>query len=352
MAEFGLDFGENYIKVVEVEKKDFLIEVKKIAFSENPFNIYVTDSEQDLKKVADSIKKLIKDAGIKKKDVNIVIPDTHSYSQIIEMPLMTEKELSTAIKYHADQFIPIPIDKVGMDIEVLLVDEQAKKNTIMLVASPNTIINKVTDLAEIAGLTPNSIENEASSIIRFFFETLKFNQAQVSTKTGEKQNGEIVMIINFGISTSSIYLLDMSKKMPLNIHNFTLGLDILIKDIKANYNISSADVRKIFAAVGFSKNNPSLDLDKILSAPVSEFVSEIERFVTASKSKFNINIDKTFLIGEGFGILSFDQKLSTSLSMPIQLFNPFSYLIKNPLTESFRNNLALFIAAAGACLRG
>lgn len=339
---FGLDIGEKIIKIAQVEPKGDLLEAKAFSFVENLANIYAADTEADLKNSAGLIDKMLKDTNIKKTSVNVVIPDSQSYSQIIEMPELTEKELISAIRYQADQFIPIPIDKVSLDIEIIDHDKQNKKMLILLVAAPNAIIDKVTTITEMAGLEPESIENEASATLRLI--------SFVRAKNQPPEEGGIIFI-NFGYSSTSLYFVSKKNYLPLQTHNFTLGLDIFIKDVASNLNLETLEVKKLLEAIGFSDQKNEYNIDKVLSSPFDELISKIEKFIVAVKSKFNLPVNKLYLMGEGLKINSLDKKLSTTLGINIELLELYSLFSKNNIVDFFKNDLSLLVPSIGASLR-
>lgn len=346
-AAFALDLGEKYIKIADVEKKKDKYLATSIAYNELKTNIYTTGAIIEYEKIASQLQTLIKDAGIKKKNVNIVIPDGKSYSQILEMPILTEKELISAIKYQADQFIPLPIDKLGLDLQILNEDKINKKLKILLVAAENSIIDKITKIVEMSGLMPEKIENEASSALRLISEFFL-----------NKKNEQILtLFINFGYQSTSLYLFNPITNLPLAIYNFALGCNIFTKDIAVNYNLKQEDINQLLETVGFSdqaelgsNQSSSYDLSATLSAPFKEFVSELERFITSAKNKFNNNIDNIFIFGEGFKINSFEKKLSNSLGVEVKIFDMYPYLIKNNVTDFIKSDLPLFIPSIGANL--
>src|SRR3989338_1652765 len=100
---------------------------------------------------------------VEKKRLNIVIPDGFTYSQIIKMPRLKEKELLSAIRYQADQFIPMPIDETSLDLEILYEDKVSNNSLVLIIAAPQKLIDRVQNLSEQEGLYPEAIENELSA---------------------------------------------------------------------------------------------------------------------------------------------------------------------------------------------
>lgn len=340
----NLHIGESYITISDGEKRKNGYWAHSLALKENTVNVYTSDDSKAVESTAVLIQQLLKDANIKKKEVNVVISDSHSYSQIIEMPMLTEKELFSLIRYQADQFIPIPIDKVSLDIEVLYENKQTKKTALLLVACSSSVLDRVTTAVEIAGLVPSAVENEASAIFRLMSDIDSMKKAQPAPSAA-------TLLINFGCSSTSLYLYNQAAGVPLQIHNFALGYNIFIKDIKANYNMVDKSARELLDTIGFSSQQSSYNLASVLSSPYALFVSEIERFILSVKGKFNIQIAAVFFFGEGNRIASLDKKLSASLGTAISIFTLSDYFIKNNTVDFFKNNLFLFAPAVGASLR-
>jgi len=135
---FCLDIGENLIKVVDAKSAPNRLEVQSMGFAEGELNFFSSDVEKTNESQTSKIEKLISSLKISKKNVAIVIPDSVTYSQILEMPKLNEKELISAIKYQADQFIPMPIDETNIDLEILSENEKESKLLVLMVAAPKS----------------------------------------------------------------------------------------------------------------------------------------------------------------------------------------------------------------------
>ena len=339
-----MTIGDKYISIGDIVKQGAQYRFNTFGFQENLVPFFHSDAPQAIDTTSQLIQKLMQDAGIRKKAVNIVIPDTYSYSQIIEMPILTEKELLSAIKYQADQFIPLPIDQVNLDIDVLYENKKTKKVSLLLVASPLSILDKVIAVVETSGLAPSVIENEGSAVFRFITD---INDVQHS----QNEEFPLILFINMGYSSTSFYLYNRQLNIVLQIHNFSLGYTIFLKDIQANLNTSDTDTKKLLESMGFSEQQTSYNIGKILSSPLSTIVAEIERFIVSSKSRFNAPIVSAMLLGEGSGILSLDTKLSSSIGIPVTRFDISQYCVKNNVSDFFKDSISLFIPTIGASIR-
>lgn len=346
---FSIEIGERYITVSDTDKKAKKYRSHSLALAEHPANIYLTEKNEDLESMSSLIQRLVKDAGINKKSADIVVPDTYCYSQIFELPALTEKELISSIKYQADQFIPIPMEEACLDLEILSEDKKNKKISVLLVASSNSIIEKLATLIEKAGFMPNSIENECSSVLRLITD-------MVITEINNKKPNILLqsissLFVNFGYSSTSLYLFNLGVNLPLQLHNFPLGFNIFLKDAVSNFDKPDAEIKKLLETIGFSNQQSAYNLTNVLSSPYNLMVSEIEKFIISAKAKYNISVKNLFIFGEGLRIQSIDKKLSASLGLPVNILDLSPFFIKNNMVDFFKNNLFLFIPSIGANLR-
>lgn len=169
----GIDIGTNILKIVELKKEKERIKLENygLAFPLIESNVkdFKTSALSD-KELADLIKQVLKDAKIKIRRAIISLPIVSSFSVLIDLPFLSEKELSAAIPFEARKYIPIPIEEVILDWSVI---RKTKKKTegedklqVLVVAVPNEIINKYAQVAKLAGLDVLSFEQEAFSLSR------------------------------------------------------------------------------------------------------------------------------------------------------------------------------------------
>lgn len=329
---FSLEITDNAIKIFDgdIGQKD--IDVKNIALVDLPFSFFSSDLPNVSQKVADIVKNTLTALKITKKKANIIIPDTYTYSQIFEMPILNEKELISAIKYQADQFIPLPIDEINIDLEVINNDEKNKKLSVLVVAAPKKLIDKIEELVEFSSLIPNRLENQLSAFGRFI-EKFAFFFSKI--------NSSKIAFINLGFTNSSIYLFDQSKSLIYKIHSFNLGFNLFIKELKINTLFDDNKIKEILQSFSPGTKNP-VDVELILSPLIKQFIFEIKKIVLPEMN--------LFLIGESFRFPALPSIFAKSLNASISLFNPSSLLKPNPQIENYRNSLSLFISTFGGLI--
>ncbi|MBI5465097.1 type IV pilus assembly protein PilM [Candidatus Gottesmanbacteria bacterium] len=164
----GLDIGSQTIKLVELAPKDKGYWLQAAGIAPTPPKGFASDAQPDLEAVSVAIKKLVLDNRVANRQVNASLPESQIFTRVIEMPPLTETELASAIKWEAEQYVPMPLAEVKMDFAILTTPKKGEegKMEVLLVAAPLTLISKYKKILEMAGLTPVSLESEIIAISR------------------------------------------------------------------------------------------------------------------------------------------------------------------------------------------
>lgn len=336
---FTLDIDEKFTKVVDAEKTGEVLDIKAIGKTETPEFFYNSNLEKTVELEVIQIKKLIETLNITKKNVNLIIPDALTYSQIISMPLLNEKELITAIKYQADQFIPMPIEETNIDIEVIEENQKEKKVLLLIVAAPKKIIERIQTTAEMAGLNPESIENELSSNSRF---VNSFNKSILSQYQVSKDRG--IIIVNFDENSSSLAYFSPEQLIIKESHHLSIGYNLFLKEAQVNTDTDIKKTEEIFRSYN-SENPSSYPIEKIVQPLARELANELKIFTSKYISSTILFTNKIVLFP------SLVTSLSKELSFPVNIFNPYFLIKKSQLIETYKNELPIFIPGIGGNLR-
>ena len=351
MADFfSLDVGETQIRIADVKKKGKLFEAEHLALIDIDPLFYRTDSEAMIEKTASTLSKTFEQIKFKKKEANVIIPDSYSYNQFIEMPKLNEKELISAIRYQADQFIPMPLDEVNLDIEVVNEDTKAKKMLVFLSAAPKAIVEKVKKLLEYAGLFPESIEPETSAIGRATSEIFKKDSKMTSSPTGQSPVSQGLVFLNMNPSSTSVYYFDQSLGLLIYSHNFSIGYNLFLKEIQVNLNVDPAKAHELLKSFGLSQS-ASYHLETILGPGLKDFLTEIDRTIKEITTKYKSQISTIYCLNDTLKFHSLENLIGKFFAIPASVFDPYTYFVKNNMGDFFKNDLSYFLAAVGGALR-
>lgn len=334
---FSIELGEYYIKIADVTKKSDFFEVSGLALIPTDKAIFATDIARTLEDQGKKIARKLEELKISKKNVNVILPDSLSYNQVIEMPRLNERELKSAIKYQADQFIPMPIDEVSLDVEILYEFEVEKKILALISAAPKKIIEKVQSVIEYAGLVPNSIEPEISASGRFMAEVYK--------KTDEINNrGQL--FINIGYGGTSLYYYNDHLKLITQAHSFNIGYELFVKEIELNLNVDEGKAIELLAQLESSPN-----LQGILGVVIKSFLTELQRFSALLSGKYQYSIESIFLFNEVVRIPYLRKVVEEFFKTPITVYDLTSLTKKGANVDAVKDKLSYFLSVFGGNLR-
>ncbi|MDO8451440.1 MAG: type IV pilus assembly protein PilM [bacterium] len=195
-TSLGLDIGSKSIKLIELGKDKGKIQLLAAGSTPTPQKSPgTTGTQEDTASYASSIKKLIRDAGVRSRSVFLALPESQVFTRVIQMPALSERELASALRWEAEQYIPLPLTQVNMDFSVLRDAKETGTNTmdILLVASPKSLLEKYLGYVELAGLNALGVETEIIAISRAL--------------TASSKNVKTVMLFSFGAQTSDLAIL-------------------------------------------------------------------------------------------------------------------------------------------------
>lgn len=197
-ACMGIDVGTNILKIVELKKEKERLMLGNYGIATPVLKEGSTGfktSALSAKDLADLIKQVLKEAQIKTKHAVISLPILSSFSILIDLPLLPEKELIVAIPFEARKYIPVPIEEVTLDWSIIKVNgAKTEKLQVMVVAVPNEIIGKYTEVAKLANLNVLNFEQEAFSLSR----SLIGNDPKIYLMLDVGKKGSSIIIIDNG----------------------------------------------------------------------------------------------------------------------------------------------------------
>src|SRR3989344_2256900 len=209
----GLDIGTKTIKVVELGQEGGKFVLKAagaVGYKGTPIDIKLQD-EKEMANIAASIKKLFNDARVSSRSVSIALPETQVFTRLLKFPLLNDQEIASAVKWEAEEYIPIPIKDAVVEHQVIERQETGNppQALILLTAVLRELVEKYVQVLNLAGLNVSSIETELMSMVRSL-----------------SVPGATVMIIDFGAKSTDIAIakdeqLYFSRSIPTAGDAFT-----------------------------------------------------------------------------------------------------------------------------------
>ena len=115
----GLDIGSGFIKLIEVDHSGDQPEVTRIAIRPLLPDAIVEGEVMDPGLVADTVRDLVADIGLKGEDVITAVGGHDVIIKKIEMDRMKETDAKEVIRWEAEQHVPFDIRSVELNFQIL-----------------------------------------------------------------------------------------------------------------------------------------------------------------------------------------------------------------------------------------
>lgn len=165
----GLDIGSQTIKIIELsgDKNKYLKSAGAVSLS-SEIDIANLKDEKTMANLAQAIKKLASDAKIGGKQVAVSIPESKVFTRILKFPLLTDQEIASAVKWEAEEYIPIPIEEAVIEHQIIERRETSSppQVLVLLIAAPKVLVENYIKIVELAGFDVEAAENSLMALSR------------------------------------------------------------------------------------------------------------------------------------------------------------------------------------------
>ena len=119
----GLDIGTSAVKIVELEASRGSYQLKNFGMTFLPKETIVNGVFKNAAALVNAITSLTENLKTKTKYVATSVSGHPVIIKKINIPSMTEEELTESIQWEAEQYIPFDLEEVNIDFQILGVNE-------------------------------------------------------------------------------------------------------------------------------------------------------------------------------------------------------------------------------------
>lgn len=306
MDFFGLDIGSYSLKAAQVRRdKSGLLRLVALGRAPTPIKNMASEADSDLAEVASGIKKLLQESKISSDKVVFALPESEVATVTKTFPKMSEDELSAAIKFEAEAFVPFPLNQANLDFQIVSSNE--KEMEVMVVAAPQSVVNKYLKVISLAGLEAIAIETEAVALARSIVPS--DSPPCLVVDFGAKTCDLAAVWHEAVIFTRSISTAGEAFTRALSL---TLGLEAQqAEEYKRNFGLTSDFEGKI---------------QKSLLPLLDAVASEMSKAIQFSKQEKGADIARVFLSGGTAGLPAMAVNLAERLGIEVVVADPFGKL--------------------------
>ncbi len=164
----GLDIDPGGITAAEV-RVNGRIGIERAAVAPLEPGIVRDGEITDVAGLAETLRGLYRDNRGLGKQVRIGVANQKIVVRVIELPpIIDEKELDAAVRFHAQDQLPMPLDQAVIDYQRLdmVEGDSGPRQRVLLVAARRDMIERVLSAVRSAGLRPAGVDLSAFAMIR------------------------------------------------------------------------------------------------------------------------------------------------------------------------------------------
>jgi type IV pilus assembly protein PilM len=307
----GLDISTSSIKVAEVNYPRGEPVLTNLGMVHLPEGVIRDGEVEDGVSLAEALKELWGQVGIKEKNVILGIANQKVIVRPVEIPYMEKEELESALRFQVQEFIPIPIDDAILDFDIIeefMTAEEERMLTVLLVAAHKEMIQSFIEVLGAAGLSPNAIDLKAFALPRSLIP--------LDILRAGYEEREAVCLVNVGAGITNITIL--KDNIPRFARFLLRGGDDFTQALVNRLDLEMEEAEEIRCG---RLVNP--EAQEILKQEIFSFVGEIRRsidyYIAQTQERA---FEKIVLSGSGSMTLNLAQEMNRGLRLPVEPGRP------------------------------
>lgn len=333
---FGLDIGFSSLKIMQIERAGKKRVVSGYGVTNFDAGAIVDGVIKDPEAVAKAAYELFTKnivGDITSHRAVIALPAVRTFNRTMQLPKLNRKELSEAIQLEAEQYIPMPLDSLYLDYEVI--NRTAEGVELLVVATPKAIVDSYITLLRLLGLEAAAIETTISSGIRLFVQA---EDSSVPT-----------VLIDFGSVSSDISIYDQTLVVTGTVPGGGDSFTTLIAD---TLNVTKPEAHVIKTKYGLGVSKKQKEINDSLSPLLEQHLKEIRRMIRyyEERTSGGRKIEQVVTLGGGANMPGLSEHLTNQLRLPVRMCNPWQKLDFGGLQPPSSIEKTMYVTVAGLAL--
>lgn len=341
MPVIGLDLGNNHFRAAELNTEKGRTILKRFgSYDKSDLNLF-SDDANDLKLYSDNLRHFITETGFNTTNVIVSLPEAEVFTSVISVPAMETKDLSSSIRFEAEQYIPLPMDQVKFDFQILDKDiNDQNKMEILLVAAKNQVLTKYVNVVKKAGLTVVGIEPETLAIQR------------VLASNPNNPNASIIVNIT---STSTLVIISYRGAVRFT-RSIGIGGIEFTKAVQQSLNLDYSQAEEYKKTYGLDSAQVEGKVYNAIKPVFDRILAEINRSKIFYTSRYpSVNMDKVIISGGTALMPGLLYYIANNFDLEVELANPWRNIQLSSSIEDKKEYLLnkgpVFVTPVGLALK-
>lgn len=210
----GMDVDRGAIKAVQITGAAEGYVLQHVGYHRLPEGVILDGEVVDVETLAAEIREFWDLHSFKGKSVALGVAGRSVIVRFVDFPRLSPEDLDSAMSFHAEEHIPMPLDEVVLDHVVLGPSgENPEEDRVLLVAAHRDLIGGYTRAVRSGGLKPAGIDVKALSLAR-------------STLPADARDDETVLLLDIGTELSNLAVIQngmptLTQFVPLGFVDFS-----------------------------------------------------------------------------------------------------------------------------------
>ncbi|KKT31840.1 MAG: type IV pilus assembly protein PilM, nonfunctional [Microgenomates group bacterium GW2011_GWF2_45_18] len=334
----GLDVGTYSIKTVALRQQKNAFIVERASMIANPLGLVIPSQQADRDRFVELLKHMIKDQTIPSGEVHVGLPEAFVSTKIVEMPHLSDQELSSAVGWQAEQYIPIPADDLQLEYQVLYrppKNDPSQKMRVLMIGVSKTFVTSYVDLFYQAGLDVRSLGTQTMSIFRL----ANLDHTLPTT-----------LIVNIGATTTDMVVVH-NHELAFT-YSYPNGGAVLSRAIERGLGLSASQAEEYKRTYGMDETQLEGKIKQAMMPIFQPFMNEMQKAMQYFSGSFKgATVQKILVAGGGSAMNSISAILAEQFQVEIAPFIP-SQMVFAPTVKVLPADIPSYVVSFGYALEG
>jgi type IV pilus assembly protein PilM len=346
-AVVGLDIGTDHIRLAQLKPQGSAFLLQRYGVVSLPMGSVVEGEVVDPDAVGMAIRDLMRASGVRAgASVAVGVSNQKVVVRLIDLPYMEKSELTGAIQYQAQDYIPIPVEEAILDFQIIgdyMTPADEHMMEVLLVAAQRDMIDEMVLAVDRSGLKLHEIDVTSFAVVRALMGVSE-------NILPEEADGEATGIIQMSAGITNIVVVE--KGVPRFTRVSALAANDLTQAVATALSITFAEAEDLKLRVGLpsvedagegqAATASDIDPERVrgtqeaLEREVSKFIAEVRRsldYYLTQTSQVRA-IKKVLLTGSGAQLRNLDSYVARGLSATVELADASRWIQVPPQLQS------------------
>jgi len=309
----GLDIGSSAVKAVVLKRGRGGWSLVAAGEAPLPDGSVTNGSATEPTAVSEAVSGLFDTLRLKRALVATALSGHAVIVKRLALPAMSQAELTEAIPWEAEQYIPFDLSEVQLDYQVVNSGTESAKNSldVLLVAAKRDRIDDRASVVAQTGRRPVIMDIEA------------FALANAYQMNYPERNDPLSVLVHVGRSLTLVCLLE--KGQPVFTRDIAIGgqlhLDAIVRELGPNGDELSA--RRILHGQYPANVGPE-QVSSVLRQASQQLVLEVRNTIDFYRATAPVEkLSRIVVSGGAYDAVGFVDMLATEFGAPVDVLDPF-----------------------------